>query len=150
MRRFPPPWTVEALDGGFKVVDANGQTLAYVYGHADQRDAGIAKALTLDRGSRAASPSCPSYSPRRQQKPPVGAYGQARHFLLAKGSAAATRSASWTRAPLTSHVGLEDRQLALATSWRGWRIALVRAAMLRFAQGVDTLARVFGTLWYYR
>ena len=36
-RRFPPPWTVEALDGGFKVVDANGQTLAYVYGHADQR-----------------------------------------------------------------------------------------------------------------
>ena len=22
MRRFPPPWTVEALDGGFKVVDA--------------------------------------------------------------------------------------------------------------------------------
>jgi hypothetical protein len=29
-------------------VDANKQTLAYVYGHADQRDAGIAKALTLD------------------------------------------------------------------------------------------------------
>ena len=29
MRRFPPPWTVEALDGGFKVVDANAQTLAY-------------------------------------------------------------------------------------------------------------------------
>ena len=31
MRLFPPPWTVEALDGGFKVIDANGQTLAYVY-----------------------------------------------------------------------------------------------------------------------
>ena len=30
--RFPPPWTVEALDGGFKIVDANGQSLAYVYG----------------------------------------------------------------------------------------------------------------------
>ena len=34
-RRFPPPWTVEALDGcslsGFKVLDANGQSLAYVY-----------------------------------------------------------------------------------------------------------------------
>ena len=28
MRRFPPPWTVEALDGGFKVVDANGQAIA--------------------------------------------------------------------------------------------------------------------------
>ena len=25
MRQFPPPWTVEALDGGFKIVDANGQ-----------------------------------------------------------------------------------------------------------------------------
>ena len=55
MRRFPPPWTVEALDGGFKVVDSNGQTLAYVYGHADQRDAGIAKALTLDEARRIAS-----------------------------------------------------------------------------------------------
>ena len=40
MRRFPPPpWTVEALDSGFKVVDANGQVLAYVYGHADPHDA---------------------------------------------------------------------------------------------------------------
>jgi len=34
MRRFPPPWTIEELDGGFKIVDANGQSLAYVYGHA--------------------------------------------------------------------------------------------------------------------
>jgi hypothetical protein len=48
LRRFPAPWTVEALDGGFKVVDANGQTLAYVYGHADVRDAGIDPA-TLSR-----------------------------------------------------------------------------------------------------
>jgi hypothetical protein len=31
MRRFPPPWTVEAIAGGFKVIDANGQSLAYVY-----------------------------------------------------------------------------------------------------------------------
>jgi hypothetical protein len=48
MRRFPPPWTVEAIEAGFKVLDANGQALAYVYGYADPRDAGIAKALTLD------------------------------------------------------------------------------------------------------
>ena len=27
-RRFPPPWTIERLPGGFKVVDANGQSLA--------------------------------------------------------------------------------------------------------------------------
>ena len=55
MRRFPPPWTVEALDGGFKIVDGNGQTIAYVYGHADPRDAAIAKALTLDEARRIAS-----------------------------------------------------------------------------------------------
>jgi hypothetical protein len=48
-------WTVEPLDGGFKVVDANGQSLAYVYGHADLRDAQIAKGLTLDEARRIAS-----------------------------------------------------------------------------------------------
>jgi hypothetical protein len=32
MRRFPPPWTIEELEAGFKIVDGNGQTLAYVYG----------------------------------------------------------------------------------------------------------------------
>jgi hypothetical protein len=36
-------------------VDANGQTLAYVYGHADQRGAAIAKSLTLDEARRIAS-----------------------------------------------------------------------------------------------
>jgi hypothetical protein len=40
---------------GFKVVDSNGQTLAYVYGHADPRDAAIAKSLTLDEARRIAS-----------------------------------------------------------------------------------------------
>ena len=54
-RRFPPPWTVEALEGGFKVVEANKQAIAYVYGHADPRDAGIAKALTLDEARRIAN-----------------------------------------------------------------------------------------------
>jgi hypothetical protein len=55
MRRFPPPWTVEALDSGYKIVDENGQTLAYVYGHVDQRDAAIAKSLTLDEARGMAS-----------------------------------------------------------------------------------------------
>ena len=55
MRRFPPPWTVEPLDGGFKIVDANGQVLAYVYGLDDLRDARIAKALTRDEARRIAS-----------------------------------------------------------------------------------------------
>ena len=47
MRLFPPPWTVEALDGGFKVVDANAQTLAYVYGHTDPRDAKLPRLFHL-------------------------------------------------------------------------------------------------------
>jgi hypothetical protein len=55
MRRFPPPWSIEALDCGFKIVDANKQAIAYVYGHADPRDAGIAKGLTLDEARRIAS-----------------------------------------------------------------------------------------------
>ena len=48
------PWTVEAITGGFRVVDANGQSLAYVYGVAP-RDAGTAKALTLDEARRIAA-----------------------------------------------------------------------------------------------
>lgn len=34
-RRFPPPWTVEKTGGGFRVVDANGVLLAYVYARDD-------------------------------------------------------------------------------------------------------------------
>ncbi len=30
-RHFPPPWTVEQIPGGYKVKDANGHALAYVY-----------------------------------------------------------------------------------------------------------------------
>jgi len=29
-RGFPPPWTVEQIPGGYKVLDANGQSLAYL------------------------------------------------------------------------------------------------------------------------
>jgi hypothetical protein len=55
MRRFPSPWTVQTLDAGYKVVDANGQVLAYVYGLDDSRDARIAKSLTHDEARRIAS-----------------------------------------------------------------------------------------------
>jgi hypothetical protein len=37
------------------VCDGTGQSFAYVYGHADQRDAGVASALTLDEARRIAS-----------------------------------------------------------------------------------------------
>ena len=29
--RYPPPWSVEEMPGGFKVVSSNGFTLVYVY-----------------------------------------------------------------------------------------------------------------------
>jgi len=49
-RRFPPPWTVESLPGGFKVIDANGQSLAYFYARAN-----TARVLTSDEARRLAS-----------------------------------------------------------------------------------------------
>jgi len=52
-RRFPAPWTVERIPGGFKVLDGEGQSLAYVYGVAD--DPTIGKTLTLDEARRIAS-----------------------------------------------------------------------------------------------
>jgi len=53
-RRFPAPWTVEAISGGFKVNDANGQTLAYVYAREEAASA-VAKVLTMDEARRIAA-----------------------------------------------------------------------------------------------
>jgi len=52
-RRFPPPWTVERIEGGYKVLDAQGQSLAYVYGTAS--DPSVGKLLTLEEARRIAS-----------------------------------------------------------------------------------------------
>jgi len=38
-----------------RVVDANKQAIAYIYGHADKRDAETAKGVTLDEARRIAS-----------------------------------------------------------------------------------------------
>ena len=54
-RRFPPPWTMEQIPGGYKVPDANGQSLAYVYGRETKADADIAKVLTVDEARRIAA-----------------------------------------------------------------------------------------------
>ena len=54
-RRFPPPWTVERLPGGFKVIDANGQSLAYFYARENDNDTGTAGVLTMDEARRLAS-----------------------------------------------------------------------------------------------
>ena len=55
MRRFPPPWTVEEIPGGYKVIDANGQALAYVYARETERDVQIANVLTMDEARRIAT-----------------------------------------------------------------------------------------------
>ena len=55
MRRFPPPWTVEQIPGGYKVKDATGQALAYVYARETRADADIAKVLTFDEARRIAA-----------------------------------------------------------------------------------------------
>jgi hypothetical protein len=54
-RRLPPPWTVEQIPGGYKVRDAAGQSLAYVYGRETRADADTAKVLTMDEARRIAS-----------------------------------------------------------------------------------------------
>ena len=55
MRRFPAPWTVEKIPGGFKVLDANRQSLAYVYSRETKDAANIAGVLTEDEARRIAS-----------------------------------------------------------------------------------------------
>jgi hypothetical protein len=52
---FPAPWTVEAIPQGFRVVDANGQSLAYVYSRENPNDAQLAKVLTDGEARRIAS-----------------------------------------------------------------------------------------------
>jgi hypothetical protein len=54
-RRFPPPWTVEHIPGGYKVVDASGQALAYVYARDTKAQADTAKVLTMDEARRVAA-----------------------------------------------------------------------------------------------
>jgi hypothetical protein len=54
-RRFPPPWSVEQIPGAYKVKDAAGQSLAYVYGRESRADADTAKVLTMDEARRVAS-----------------------------------------------------------------------------------------------
>ncbi len=54
-RRFPAPWTVEQIPGGYKVVDATGQALAYCYARETKAQADIAKVLTMDEARRIAA-----------------------------------------------------------------------------------------------
>ena len=53
-RRFPAPWQVEQIPGCYKVLDASGQALAYVYASETKPKADIARVLTLDKERRIA------------------------------------------------------------------------------------------------
>ena len=50
-----PIVTIEGLPGGFKVVDAHGQSLAYFYARENDNDAGTGGVLTMDEARRLAS-----------------------------------------------------------------------------------------------
>ena len=54
-RRFPAPWSVERIEGGFKVLDDTGQALAYVYFRTSAENEDAAKALTPDEARRIAA-----------------------------------------------------------------------------------------------
>jgi hypothetical protein len=53
-RRFPPPWRVVELPGGYAVEDSTGQKLGTFYGRADAYTARVAGVLTLDEARRMA------------------------------------------------------------------------------------------------
>jgi len=52
-RRFPPPWSVERIEGGYKVLDATGQSLCLSLWASG--DASLGKTLTLDEARRIAT-----------------------------------------------------------------------------------------------
>ena len=53
-RRFPAPWRVDKIPGGYVVRDANGQALAYIYSRDNEDEARQAKVLTKDEARRIA------------------------------------------------------------------------------------------------
>ena len=55
-RRFPVPWKVAEIEGGFRVVDANGIAVAYVYCRDDlAASSGGSRWLTTDEARRIAA-----------------------------------------------------------------------------------------------
>ena len=56
MARFPAPWSVEQIPGGFKVLDATGQALAYVYAR-EEAAAAAKQDLTITPGGYTRDPS---------------------------------------------------------------------------------------------
>jgi hypothetical protein len=53
-RRFPAPWRVIEMPGGYAVDDASGQRLGFFYGRSDPDNARQAGVLTMDEARRMA------------------------------------------------------------------------------------------------
>lgn len=56
-RRFPAPWRVDRIEGGYVVRDASGFTLSYVYSPSNYHELGTASAghLSPDEARRIAT-----------------------------------------------------------------------------------------------
>lgn len=53
-RRFPPPWTIREVAEAFRVDDANGSAIAYVYFDREDRGANQDR-MSYDQARRVAS-----------------------------------------------------------------------------------------------
>lgn len=53
-RRFPGPWHVDNIPGGYVIKDANGQPLAYVYARATRAEPAEAQVLTAEEARQIA------------------------------------------------------------------------------------------------
>lgn len=53
-RRFPAPWRIEETQGGYRISDASGQHLLYVYGEDEEGRRQAMRGLTRDEARRIA------------------------------------------------------------------------------------------------
>ncbi len=53
-RHFPPPWEIEEIPGGLRVLDASGQALVYIYARETRQQADHYNVLTFDEARRIA------------------------------------------------------------------------------------------------
>jgi hypothetical protein len=54
-RRFPAPWRVRIIAGGYVVEDASGRAVAYIYAAEGQRLSAMPQALSWDEARRIAA-----------------------------------------------------------------------------------------------
>jgi hypothetical protein len=96
------------IAGGFKVGDADGQSLAYVYSRKNPNDAHIAKVLTEDDARRIASniAKLPTLLGKEGWWPPHG-------VRVALAQLVAMRGDAWTAGYVETSAALHEVRLAL-------------------------------------